>query len=353
MRFFNLLVDVGVGVGTLLSSYCPEDGIAPTSKPPVVIDKACTAWGKTVDAAFNPVGLAFLGIKDGSFNMGWDGVLIGKWRGGHIAILDDDMSPDVSFVNGTTNSDIDILDTGGTPDPGAPTSTARTLDVNTGTKDIKPAPCIICSSLREAPTATVDRQATMVAADLEAEYKTVPLVDPESVEVDSPPTEAEKLIALFYAFTIPFWTVFIWLKIDTKRRALIDDFTTSVARRCADWFAVCITAILRPIRNALAYFGPFAKIMNGLTIPWDSNGKVFVTTKHGKWMSLAVLSSSEYVLVEGSPDDEEPEPELAEAEEAGPARRISTSGARDSRRGQKKAKKNVKANAKAKAKGWA
>ncbi|TFY51329.1 hypothetical protein EVJ58_g10626 [Rhodofomes roseus] len=281
MRFFNLLVDVGVGVGTLLSSYCPEDGIAPTSKPPVVIDKACIAWGKTVDAAFNPVGLAFLGIKDGSFNMGWDGVSIGKWRGGHLAILDDDMSPDVSFVNGTTNSDIDILDTGGTPDPGAPKSTARTSDVHTGTKDIKPAPCIICSSLRDAPIATVDRQATMVASDLEAEYKSVPLVDSESVEADSPPTEAEKLIALFYAFAIPFWTVFIWLK------------------------------------------------------------------------SLIVLSPSEYVLVEGSPNDEEPEPEPTEAEEAGPARRISTSGARDSRRGQKKAKRNAKANAKAKAKGWA
>ena len=57
MRFLTLLAEVTAGVGTLLSTHCPEAGSAPP-KHSLGIGTACAVWGKTVDTVFNPVGYA-------------------------------------------------------------------------------------------------------------------------------------------------------------------------------------------------------------------------------------------------------------------------------------------------------
>ncbi|KZT66273.1 hypothetical protein DAEQUDRAFT_470814, partial [Daedalea quercina L-15889] len=207
MRFLSLLAEVTAGVGTLLSSHCPETGAA-LPKHNLGIGTACAVWGRTVDTVLNPVGHAFLVMKEGSI-AGWEGAMVRTWRGGLLATDDDDdWSYHISFINDSTASHnaINILDTGGTNDIAslALDSTTRTKSVEyDGPKDIILAPCIICKSLSDSPTTIPDNtSATMAAVDVDVEPE--PLATSEQVEG----------MLRFIAFAIVFWVSHIWIMLN-------------------------------------------------------------------------------------------------------------------------------------------
>ncbi|KZT66061.1 hypothetical protein DAEQUDRAFT_768316 [Daedalea quercina L-15889] len=342
MRFLKLFAEASVGVGTLLSTYCPEPG-ATSPKHAAGLNIACDVWGKAVDVIFSPVGHSFYGTKDGSL-AGWDGGLLRKWRTGLLATSDDSWSSDLSFVNTSTTIGIGngILDTGGTPggDPLASGSTQTTSIEYTGTKDIILAPCIICSALRDPPQTTPsDASATMAAGKDDVEPE--PLVNSADVE---------KML-VFFAFAIVFWVSHIWIMLNAAQRTVIDTHVIPFVRK---WIA-------RPLFSFMEYVGWFTF---GQPIAWDPEWKDFiVVTKDGTYRSMAFLSMTDFILLDGTPvaDDEDTyinmtdvpvervinvEDVPVERESPAPVwnrdMHVSTSGPRQTRRGQKKAAKKAK-----------
>ncbi|KAH9929176.1 uncharacterized protein B0H18DRAFT_1209929 [Fomitopsis serialis] len=299
MRFLKLFAEVSVGVGTLLSGHCPEDGTPPPFKPPLGVDKACAVWGKTADAFFNPVGFVhtLLSIKDSSLNTGWDGTFTRTWRSGQLAPSDEDWSSGLSFVNALPEA-------------------RKTPSGYTGTTDIILAPCIICSSLRDAPSPTNDDHATIAAGDIRVKFIR---------EWPANSKSAEDMLR-----TVMLLSLIIGVHI--LAAMIAHDPHNVVEAQVFPFIGRCFTRL-------------FPSIANGQTIPWDSNGKIFVTTKDGKWMSLVVISAAKYAMVEGSPD-EDLKPEMADVKPAhawSRNARASTSGHRQSGRGQKKASKSRRA----------
>ncbi|KAH9914730.1 uncharacterized protein B0H18DRAFT_1125314 [Fomitopsis serialis] len=307
MRFFKLLAEVSVGVGTLLSGYCPEDGGAPPFRPPAGIDRACAAWGKTVDAVFNPVGLGhtLLRIKDGSFNTGWDGTLIGMWRSGQLAPSDEDWSPDLSFVNGTTNIDIGYIDPGSPPGSGALPEARKTPSGYTGTKDIILAPCIICSSLRDAPSPTDDDYATIAVGDIRVKII-------REWPANSKPAEDMLRTVMLLSLVIGGHILAAMIAHDPHN--VVETHVFPFIGRCV------------------------RRVVHVWNMPWTSSGRIFITTSDGnEWVLLDDLVNAEFILVvEDEPDHVDPAPLWNRG------MRVPTSGPRQTRRGQKKASKKSK-----------
>ncbi|EPS95749.1 hypothetical protein FOMPIDRAFT_155421 [Fomitopsis schrenkii] len=322
MRFLKLLAEVGVGLGTFLNGYCPEVGPAPTPHG-TSINGVCETWGNAVDTFLYNIEPEVLVTKAGSM-VAWDALTTGGWQSG-LASLYNDWSLDLGFIYGSS-----ILDTGGTSDEALPPGeVSAPKDVYTGPKEIMLAPCIICKVLPDAPT-TTPGDAAVTPAAIESESGAAPAPSAHSADIE------QQLV--FIAFVVVFWVLHIWIMLYAAERTVIDTHAIPFVRK---WIA-------RPVFAVLHYVGWMSF---GEPIPWPTECKFIIVTKDGRFLSMARLSRKDYILARGVPlvDDEELETKApAEPEREPPARvwhpdmHVSTSGRRESRRGQKKAAKMSK-----------